>query len=105
MTEEMIGKLQAGVVRLETMFEAIERRLTGIENKMVSSDVLDQIVTRLLDRIAVDTVKPGCRALFDDFDRRLRGVERDVTGLLVKMSILAAGIAFAVTFLKNFFVG
>lgn len=102
MTDEMIGKLQSTVMKFEVMFEAIERRLTGIENKMVSSDVLDQIVTRLLDRIAVDTVKPGCRNMFEEFEKRIRAVEKDVTGLVVKMSLLSAGVAFAVTFLKNY---
>lgn len=105
MTEEMIGRLQSGVVKLEAMFESIERRLSGIEAKMVSSDVLDQIVTRLLDRIAADTIKPGCKSMFEEYERRLRAVEKDVTGLVVKMSVLSAAIAVIVTWAKNMLMG
>lgn len=103
--DDMITKLQGAVTRFEAMFDSIERRLSGIENKMVSSDVLDQIVTRLLDRIAADTIKPGCRGMFDQLERRLRGVERDVNGLMVKMSILSAAIAVIVTWAKNMLMG
>ena len=102
MTEEMVSRLQAGVVKLEAMFDAIQHRLGCIEVKMVSSDVLDQIVTRLLDRIAADTVKPGCKAMFEDYERRLRYTEQNVTTLVTKMAFLAGGIGFLAALAKDF---
>lgn len=96
MGNEEVGRLQAAVARLEGMFEAIERRLGGIESKMVSSDVLDQIVTRLLDRIAVDTIKPGCQGVFEKLEYRIKDVERSLQSLTVRVAVLSASIAILV---------
>lgn len=101
MVTEEVGRLQSTVARLEGMFAAIERRLSSIETKMVSSDVLDQIVTRLLDRISADTVKPGCKSMFENIDRRVSRVEKDISTLAVKVSLICSGVTFVVTLLFN----
>jgi len=95
-------QVRATIARLEEHLVFIDKRLCAIEERMVSSEVLDQIITRLLDRIAADTVKPGCKVVFEDLGNRLRQVELSLQGLTVKMGLLTAGIAVAVSMLKDF---
>lgn len=97
-----LEKVRATIARIEEHLKFIDSRLCGIEERMVSSEVLDQIVTRLLDRIAVDTVKPGCKVVFENMGERLRAVELSLEGLVVKMSMLTAGIAILVSIAKDF---
>lgn len=102
MTEGGLDAVRATIARIEEHLTFIDKRLSGIEERMVSSEVLDQIITRLLDRIAADTVKPGCKVVFEDLGSRLRRVELSLEGLTVKMGLLTAGIAVVVSIARDF---
>jgi len=102
MTEGGLDAVRATIARIEEHLTFIDKRLGSIEERMVSAEVLDQIVTRLLDRIAADTVKPGCKVVFEDIGGRLRAVELSLQGLTVKMGILTAGIAIIISIAKDF---